>query len=137
MQPVEMKICHVHARMTDALFSRLGGELILVFHVQNAARLHPNHWWHVVASEAKLGFASDWTRCCLQRYRRACLRQFRKYSVLPTGRRDKQPDACYAARGAEPEFLKHLHKTFSSMLCSINVDGSDFMVSFVLRKITG
>src|SRR4029077_19455061 len=109
-----MEICHVHARMIQALFSRLGGELILIFHVQNASWLHPNHRWRVVASIAKFGFTGDWIRCRHQCYRRACLWQFRKYSVLPTGRSDKQPDACYPARRTYREFLKNLHTTFFS-----------------------
>src|ERR1700686_4730519 len=98
--------------MTNAIFFRLGGELILVFHIQNAPRLHPNHRWRVIASKAKFGLAGDWIRFRLQRRRRAWLRKFRKYSALPTGRVDKQPDAGYPAGGAEREFLKHLHKTF-------------------------
>src|SRR6266566_972184 len=130
MQPVEVKICHIHARMTEAIFSRLGGELILVFHVQSAPRLNPNHRRRVVASKAKFGFAGDWIRSCFQRHRRACLWQFRKYSVLPTGRGDKQPDACYPASGAEPEFLKHLHKTFLQWLYSANVDGLTSRLGF-------
>src|SRR5438552_7845980 len=102
--------------MTETILFRLRGEIILVFHIQHASRLHPNHRWRVVASIAKFRFAGDRLRCCLQRDRRACLWQFRKHSVLPTGRGDKQPDACYPARGAECEFLKHLHKTFFPMV---------------------
>src|SRR5438105_15736402 len=114
VQAMEVKVCHLHAWMTETVLFRLSGELILVFHIQSASRLHPNHRWRVVASKAKFGFAGDWIRYRLQRHRRACLRQFRKYSVLPTGLGDKQPDACYPARGAKREFWKHLHKTFSS-----------------------
>ena len=116
VQAMEVKVCHLHAWMTETVLFRLSGELILVFHIQSASRLHPNHRWRVVASKAKFGFAGDWIRYRLQRHRRACLRQFRKYSVLPTGRGDKQPDACHPARCAEREFLKYLHTTFFPMV---------------------
>jgi hypothetical protein len=50
--------------MTDAIFFRLGGELILVFHIQNGPGLDPNHRRRGVTSIAKFGFSSNEIRRC-------------------------------------------------------------------------
>ncbi len=112
VQPVEVKICHLHAWMANALFSRLGGELIFIFHAQNASRLHPKHRRRVVALIPKLGFAGDWIRCGYERHRRGCLWQFRKYSILSAGGGDKQTDARYPPRGSYRELLQNSHTAF-------------------------
>ena len=105
---MEMKIGHLHARMTDAFFFRFGDKLVFVLDLQNTSRLYPNYRWRVVALITKFGFAGDWIRLGLKCHRRACLRQFRKYSALSISSSDEQSDACYAARGGDREF-KNLH----------------------------
>src|SRR6266436_4656276 len=101
--------------MSETILFRMSGELVLILHIQSASRLYPNYRWRVVALITKFGFAGDWIRCGLKCHRRACLRQFRKYSVLPRGVGDKQTDA-HPARDAERNSLKHLHKAFSLMV---------------------
>ncbi len=129
VQAMEVKVCHLHAGMTETVLFRLSGKIILIFHVQSAARLHPNHRWRVVASKAKFGFAGDWIRCCFQCHRRACLWQFRKYSVLRTCCRDEQPDACRPAKCAYPELWQNLHRESYRLVTGIaTVQAWDFVV---------
>src|SRR5713226_5888720 len=116
VQTVEMKIGHLHAGMTETIFFRLGGELILVFHVQSTSRLDANDRWRVVALKAKFGFTGDWIRRRHERDRRACLWQFRDDSVLRTGRGDKQSDVCYPAKCVWQELLQHLHRKIYRLL---------------------
>ena len=110
VQTVEVKICHLHARMSETILFRMSGELVLILHIQSASRLYPNYRWRVVPLITKFGFAGDWIRRGLKCHRRACLRQFRKYSALSISSSDEQSDACYAARGGDREF-KNLHST--------------------------
>ena len=97
MQTMEVQIGHLHTAMTEAIFVRLGGEPILVFHVQNASRLDPNHRRGVFALILKSGFTGDWVRHRHQRHRRFCLWQFLKYSVVPTRGRNRQSNGYYPA----------------------------------------
>lgn len=110
MQTVKVKIGHVHARMTEAIFFRLGGELILVFHIESGSGLDPNHRRRVFALVAKFRFAGGWVRCRHQRDRGVCLWQFREYSVLGARRGDKQSDVRYPAKCAWRELLQNLHR---------------------------
>src|SRR5260370_14935628 len=98
VQTVEMKIGHLHAGMTETIFFRLGGELILVFHVQSTSRLDANDRWRVVALKAKFGFTGDWIRRRHERDRRACLWQFTAHSVLRTCRGGKQAGGFYPTK---------------------------------------
>ncbi len=106
VQPVEVKVRHLHARMTDAVFSRLSVQFILVFDIQNTSRLNPNYRRRVVAAISKFRFARDGIGCRKQRHRRACLWQFWKYSALASNRGDKQSDACHPAKCGDREFKK-------------------------------
>src|SRR5207237_3771918 len=64
-----MKIRHLHARTTEAIFFRLSREFILVLHLQHGSGLHPNYRRRITPSIAKFGFARDWIR---YRYERDC-----------------------------------------------------------------
>ena len=110
VQTVEMKIGHLHARMTEAILFRLSGELVLIFHIQNASRLHANHRGRVFALITKFGFAGDRIRRGCERYWRTRLWQFGNYSVLHTRSGEKQSDVCYPAKCAWHKFLKKLHR---------------------------
>src|SRR2546430_15967113 len=60
VQAMEVKVCHLHAWMTETVLGRLSGELILAFHGQRASLLPPKHRGRVVPAKAKFGFPGVW-----------------------------------------------------------------------------
>src|SRR6266566_2265095 len=109
VQSVEVKICHLHARMSETIFFRLSGELILIFHIQSASRLHANYRRCVVILIAKSGFARDRIRCRHEHDWRTCLWKFRDYSVLRGCGTGKQPSVCQPPDCSYREYLQNLH----------------------------
>jgi hypothetical protein len=115
--------------MTETIFFRLGGEPILVFHVQNGSGLDPNHRRRVFALILKSRFTGDWVRHRHQRDRRFCLWQFREYLVLPTYGRNRQTDGYYPAKCAWREFLQNLHQESYRLLSGIAMaQAQDFVM---------
>ncbi len=129
VQSVKVKVGHVHARMTEAVFSRLGVELIFIFDVQNTSRLDADHGRRVVVLITKFGFAGDRVRCGHERDRRPCLWQFRKYSILATCCGDKQSDACYPVECSYRELWRNLHEESYRLLSGIaTAQAQDFVM---------
>jgi hypothetical protein len=109
VQTVKVKICHLHTRVTDTILFRLRDELILIFHLQHSSRLNADQGRDVLISITKLGFARGRIGCRHQRHRGARFRQFRKDSVLPIDRSDKQSKASCRSKCVGCEMLQELH----------------------------
>jgi len=115
--------------MSETIFFRLSGELILIFHIQNASRLHANYRRRVLALITKFGLAGGRIRRGREHNGRACLWQFRQYSVLSACRGDKQADACHPADRCYRDLLQNLHrKNYRLVSGTATAQAQDFVL---------